>query len=255
MKVLETAKFRKRFRRLSKTHQRQVEAVIGKIRRNHSNGTRMARCKPVALASPEVRSCRVTKNHRVIYRAIGPSTLELLTINTHDEAYDEARLYLMLGKLLDDQGEEGESLPFDSASTRDLIESYLEDAHFPDPGRDYVEILASLIERVLVGGTTGEVPPDLHHRAPEVNVIPSSAASPCHPLLVIFCFDDDSLASRLDDMQEHLRNCTDTRLAILVTSVWDPKAWLVHAPHSSTGNLVIEVLLATSTGALTPLPL
>ncbi len=78
------------------------------------------------------------------------------------------------------------------------------------------------------------------------NCIPGNPTNQCHPELVVYCYDKDSLTDRMAKMVHHLTtDCPNTRLAVLVTSLWNPNIWRRSQNALRRSDAKIIVLLKT----------
>lgn len=227
--VQATDTFRRSLGKLPPPLRGRVQGAIRKLQQEP--WPRGLNVEPVQGASAGVRSCRVNREARVIFKLAGP-TLTLLHVGRHDPAYRKGVMYLItepgvnLGTLDDEEAsvfEEFGAHP-EAVIYRDLRE-LPPDWELP---REAIEAAASVITGTVVEGTDRRADPDYHsaHGAGVINVIPSDQTGPCTDVLVGFIFDKDNFGERLRQIAYHAGiHCPQTRLVVVVTSQWNPREW------------------------------
>ena len=64
---------------------------------------------------------------------------------------------------------------------------------------------------------------------PSISLVPGKNAEPCHPELLVLCFDEDSLDVRFQQMIDQIEKChLLNRTTIFLTSKWYPEAYAHH---------------------------
>lgn len=104
--------------------------------------------------------------------------------------------------------------------------------------------LLQVIPSVLRHGTSGKAKAFGSGVSSPINMIPSDGSSGgCTPVLVAFCFDNDSFDARMREVAYHAGIlCPDTEAVVLVTSKWDSKLWKRN--HAGAfGSLKAKVLV------------
>ena len=223
--------FDKAYREFSPLLQRRVSKTVEKLAENPDlPGLNI---EPVRSANLNVRSCRVTKQVRMIFRIEEGGAIELPHVDKHEEAYRKAETY-WLG-VLSRPGRFHEEkfsmfqplLEFDPAIREGILRQLHEAGVQGGLAADLAGATEGLISETLADGTEGraKLPAD---RGPAgfLNVIPSDVTGPCTDLLIAFCFDGDDFGNRLRETAYHAGiHCPDTRLIVFVTSKWDPRTW------------------------------
>jgi mRNA-degrading endonuclease YafQ of YafQ-DinJ toxin-antitoxin module len=189
-------------------------------------------------ASSDVRSARVTRGIRLIYKALEPKALRLLYVGDHDIAYREATWYWLtaggeaeipagqLGNFTMFSFEEDYRTQVNLEELKTTLEAHVSGAGGYGRG-DLAGTIQQLIASYLDGGTDGKASSctDYQIDAP-INVIPSEATGPCQSILIAFCFDGDPFNDRFREIAYHAGiHCPDTQLIIIITSHWNAKDW------------------------------
>jgi hypothetical protein len=229
-----SAGFTKTYDKLPLHLQKRVVRTIDKLR--SAPALRGLHVEPVKAASPYIRSCRVDAGVRLIFQLIPPDGIELLYVGSHQDAYRfaEHRLATWTSGVLPSSPQDTTS-PVEFIMWTERCESRIHEALQGLDGEglpSFVEFQEPLTDIIMNGvefGTEGTAPqfiPDAYTGADIANVIPSTGSGECRPILLVFCFDDDSFDDRLREAAYHASIfCPETRLVILITSHWDAKTW------------------------------
>ena len=227
--------FRRAFGKLPPWRRDQVARTIGKLGFDpHLPGLRVEK---LHRARSSIRSVRVAAGDRLIFEVVAPDKLLLIAVGTHqeiDRLIDRTsvlRAITIPGDEIrpDDFGEVSVFQRHDHIDASQLsgLWQILETAR----AFDSLGSVQQIIEHMMAGDTSGKARPSQlpgGGGAP-VNVIPFDSSTPrgqCTPVLLAFCFDGDSLDSRLHEIERHVTlDCRDTRVVILVTTQWQPKVW------------------------------
>jgi hypothetical protein len=127
--------------------------------------------------------------------------------------------------------------------------------------RDGLGSAERLVRAVLEGGTEGRAETrvrDLREQGLPgdglLNLIPSDLMGPCTDVLIVLCFDKDSLERRLNEAIKHAGiHCPATRAVVLVTSKWDPKVWTELERDIVAVRASFSVMMRGPSGQLTRL--
>jgi mRNA-degrading endonuclease YafQ of YafQ-DinJ toxin-antitoxin module len=216
-------------------------------------------------ASSDVRSCRVTRGLRLIYKVLDPQILQLLYVGDHDIAYREAIWYwLAPAGQAEIPAEELGSFKMFSVSDDYLNQLNLDDLKAVlaetdvSAGSGYqlgdlAGIIQHLIAVYLNGGTDGKAPSNAGDQidAP-INVIPSEVGGPCQSILIAFCFDGDSFNDRFREIAYHAGiHCPETKLVIIITSDWNAKHWKKNHEKAFADLKAITIIYLAGPGRLT----
>lgn len=256
MKITASKPFDRDLRRLALPKQERVRKAIEQLASNPASPG--LHVEKVRGGRDDVRSCRVSRGLRLIFRVADDGVLELLHVGDHDRAYRKAAAYWLMFPF-EELGPPGpEEEPFMTFEPRPLLPPDLRERLFDRLRRagiseDAIGALFSIVQESLAEGTDGRARTQGAGLASGLlNVIPSEVEGPCHELLLAQCFDGDSFGGRLREVAYHAGiHCPDTQAVVIVTSKWDPREWKRNHERAFVDLRADVVILLAAFGTLT----